>query len=429
MQITRVVIILIVLPLFTLVILKFGAKKIDESHFLPSSTSEMYKSPTGSTQNNSSQSISVGPTSNIPLKLPTGFTIHVFASNLGTPRDLQFSPGGTLLVSNPSGNQVIAMPDTNHDGVADSNKVVISNGTHIHGLAFYGGKLYVADVNKVVKYSWDEKNLQAIFDKQLFSLPENSDHNNRTIIFDKSGIMYVSVGSTCNVCIESSPLSATIIVSDADGNNPHVFAKGLRNAPFMTFKPTTNDLWVTEMGRDNLGDNTPPDEINIPKENPSTSHSTLRDEPLGSGSRSSGPRDYGWPYCYGNKNHDDNFDPSKSHTCDLTEPPVYEIPAHSAPLGLTFINSSQFPSYWQNDLLVSYHGSWNRSVATGFKVVHMKVTGNTITSAEDFLTGFLQGTSNSSAKGRPVDLTFDSLGNLYISDDRAGNVYIVQKTK
>src|SRR5207249_677102 len=136
----------------------------------------------------------------------------------------------------------------------------------------------------------------------------------------------------------------------------------------------------------------------------------------------------GWPICYGDKIHDTNFDKNQyfRDPCADTEAPIFQIPAHSAPLGLIFIQSSQFPSDWQNDLLVAYHGSWNRSVPTGYKIVHMKVSGNTITQADDFLTGFLQG---GSVPGRPVDLTFDQAGNLYISDDKAGNVYIVQKKR
>jgi glucose/arabinose dehydrogenase len=121
---------------------------------------------------------------------------------------------------------------------------------------------------------------------------------------------------------------------------------------------------------------------------------------------------------------------SVRNPCEDTVAPIYEIPAHSAPLGLTFINSTQFPSDWQGDLLVSYHGSWNRLTPTGYKVVHMKVSGNSITSAEDFLTGFLPKNAligPTSASGRPVDLIFDDKGNLYLSDDKAGNVYIIQR--
>lgn len=346
--------------------------------------------------------VSSGSVPSIPLRLPPGFTIHIFAGNLGNARDLVFTPGGTLLVSNPINNTVVALPDKNHDGVADENKIVVNKGTRIHGLAFYKGNLFVAEVNRVVRYKWREENLQATLDKVLFSLPNNSDHNNRTLAFDQHGNMYVSVGSTCNACYERSSFSGTVIASDANGNNPRVFATGLRNAAFITVDPKTGALWGTEMGRDYLGDHTPPDEINL----------------IQSG------KNYGWPLCYGNRIHDTQFDKSPVNSCQNTQPPAYNIPAHSAPLGLTFITSSQFSSNWQNNLLVAYHGSWNSSTLIGYKVVRMTVRENTITQVDDFLTGFIQ---NGKILGRPVDVLFDSQGNLYLSDDKSGNVYIVQK--
>jgi glucose/arabinose dehydrogenase len=361
-------------------------------------------------QSANNTSISSGSAPDFPMQLPANFTAHVFASGLGHPRVLVFSPGGTLLVSNPSDNQVLALPDVNHRGVADTNKTIISNENHVHGLAFYGDKLFIADVDKVVRYNWDETNLQATQDKVLFSLPQNSDHNNRTITFDNQGTMYVSVGSTCNVCNESNDWSATVIASNANGDNPHIFAKGLRNAAFIHLNPQTQELWGTEMGRDNLGDNIPPDEINIIKNG----------------------QNYGWPICYGNKIHDDNFDKRQyiRNPCEDTIAPIYEIPAHSAPLGWTFVKSQQFPADWQNDLLVAYHGSWNRSTPIGYKVVHLKVNGNSITNSEDFITGFLPSSilpGPVAAYARPVDLIFDQAGNLYLSDDKSGNIFIIQK--
>ncbi len=357
--------------------------------------------PSVTTQPSHSQLLPQTP-ARINFTLPSRIQIHEFAKDLGSPRVLAFSQGGTLLVSDPSNNQVTALSDPDHQGIATSKKVVLQGGNHIHGLAFYNGKIYVAEVDKIVRYNWDEKNLEMTIDKSLFSLPQNNDHTNRTITFDQNGTMYVSVGSTCNVCIESNPFSATVIVSNANGDTPHIFVSGVRNEAFTAVNPVTNELWGTDMGRDNLGDTLPPDTITILKNG----------------------ENYGWPYCYGNRIHDTNFDPSNKGSCTKTALPLYEISAHSAPLGLVFIKSSQFPFDWQNDLLVAYHGSWNRSSPIGYKVVHMKVNGNHITSVEDFITGFLQ---SGNALGRPVDLVFDTQGNLYISDDKAGTIYIVQK--
>jgi len=368
-------------------------------------TTTQITSQNSTSENSASYKISSGVVPNISLQLPTNYVVHVFASGLGSPRVLQFSPNGTLLVTNPAGNNVYALPDKNNDGVTDEEKVVISGENHVHGLAFFDGKLYIADVDKVVRYNFDESNLTATLDKVLFALPGNNDHNNRTLTFNSSGFMFVTVGSTCNVCRETPEQGGSVWVSNANGDNPKIFASGLRNAAFTAINPATNELWGSEMGRDYLGDNTPPDEINIIKEG----------------------QNFGWPNCYADKIHDTNFDKSSNNPCNSTTSPIYQIPAHSAPLGITFINSSQFPADWQGDLLVALHGSWNRSTAIGYKVVHLNVSGNTILGSDDFLTGFLQGSTKDSSLGRPVDMAFDKSGNLYLSDDKAGNIYIIQK--
>lgn len=347
----------------------------------------------------------IGENTSFPLKLPSGFQISIFAKDLGKPRDLEFTANGTLLASIPSQGKVVALPDKNQDGRADEVKTLISDLNQPHGLAFNQGKLYVAEETKLVRYNWDETNVTVSKDKELFQLPGGGNHVTRSLVFNKKGQLFVTLGSTCNVCYEKHEWLAAVIVSDADGVSPRLYAKGLRNSVFLTVNPETDEVWAADMGRDHLGDNLPPEEINI-----------IRDG-----------RDYGWPICYGQKIHDTNFDKNQNvlDPCLRTEAPIYEFQAHAAPLGLTFINSPQFPTDWQGDLLVAYHGSWNRSVPTGYKVVKMNVSGNTITSDEDFLSGFLQGTQ---ALGRPVDLIFDSQGSLYISDDKAGVVYKIVRS-
>ena len=351
---------------------------------------------------------SVGETPEFPLKLPEEFKVGIFAQGLGNARDLEFSTGGVLLVSIPASGKIVALPDKDQNGVADEVRDVVLRLDRPHGIAFYKDKLFIAEETRIVRYKWDENTLTAAQDKVLFSLPKGDRHFTRTISFNQKGQMFVSIGSTCDVCFEKNEWLAAVIVSDGEGTNPRLWAKGLRNSVFITVNSKTNELWGTEMGRDGLGDNLPPDEINI-----------IRD---GNPSAGSGPRDYGWPICYGNRIPDTNF--QKGTPCEATEAPVYEIPAHSAPLGLTFVNSSQFPKEWQGDLLVSYHGSWNRSIPIGYKVVRLDVDGNNVRGEEDFLSGFLSG---SQALGRPVDLIFDSQGSLYISDDKAGVVYKVIK--
>jgi len=345
----------------------------------------------------------VGDPVDFPLKVASGFKIGVFAKDLGAARDLQFSPGGTLLVSSKNSGTVYALPDKNKDGRADEKTEVLTGLDKPHGIAFYGEKIFVAELRKVSRYSWNEKTLAAKFEKKLFDLPYNGGHSTRSIVINSDGDLFVTIGSSCNVCVEKHPWLAAVIVSDVDGKTPKVFAKGLRNSVFIKLNPTTEELWGTEMGRDLLGDNLPAEEINIVREG----------------------RNYGWPTCYGNKVHDKKFGHNhKDGECESTEAPIYEFQAHSAPLGLTFINSPQFPASWQGDLLVAYHGSWNRSTPTGYKIVRMNVSGNKITGEADFITGFLQG---SNALGRLVDLEFDKAGSLYISDDKIGVIYKVVK--
>ncbi len=337
-----------------------------------------------------------------PLHVPSGFQIGILSEKVPGARDLQITPGGNLLVSAQKPGKVFALPL--QETAQPQPKEILSNLHNPHGLAFYHGKLFVAEETHVDRYTWDEQHLTATFERKIIDLPDGGSglHHSRSIVFDKEGRLFISLGSTCNICEEKNPWNAAVVMTDENGSNPQVFAKGLRNAVFLTVNPDTNQVWVTDMGRDLLGDNIPPDEINILQQN----------------------GNYGGPYCYGNKIWDQKFNKESSEYCQNTLAPNFEIPAHSAPLGLAFVQSAQFPTDWQGDLLISYHGSWNRTVPDGYKVVRIKRNGDQLGPAEDFITGFLQGNQT---YGRPVDLTFDSTGNLYISDDKAGRVYRVGK--
>lgn len=348
----------------------------------------------------------LGESLDFPLIVPSDFQIGLFATNLGQVRDLAFSPGGVLIASIPDSGKVIMLPDRNKDGIADETDTIVSGLQKPHGIAFYGNFLYIAEEQNVSRYLWTDQALIggiARVEKKLFDLPKGGRHFTRSIVFDSAGKMYVSIGSSCDVCYEKHQFLGSVIISNSEGIEPKIFAKGLRNSPFITINSLTQELWGTEMGRDFLGDNLPPDEINIIK----------------SGSN------YGWPFCYGNKIHDSKFDKNiyADDPCLNSISPAYEIPAHSAPLGLNFIKSDQFPSDWQNDLLVAYHGSWNRSSPVGYKVVRLHSEKN-VFEENDFLTGFL---SENGAFGRPVDIEFDKSGNLYVSDDKSGSIYIISK--
>lgn len=329
----------------------------------------------------------------LAVNTPDFLSMYIFARDLGDARDLQMSPGGTILVSVPKKGQVLALPDLNHDGLLDGAQLVADKMVNPHGLAFADGYLFIAEEQRLSRWMWDEETLTARFDKKLLDLPKGGRHFTRAVVAT-GGKLYVSIGSTCDTCFEKHPWIG-VIVTDKDGNEPRVFAQGLRNSVFMTVRPGTNEIWATEMGRDFLGDDLPPDEINY-----------LRDG-----------HHYGWPVCYGNRVWDEKFGSNNQEFCDGTVAPEFQIPAHSAPLGFAFINSDLFPSDWQGDLLVAYHGSWNRSVPTGYKVVRIDLDGR---KAEDVFTGWLL---DGEVWGRPVDLEFGADGSLYLSDDRAGVIY------
>lgn len=342
----------------------------------------------------------IGDPLQFPLTLPPGFRVGIFAKGLGNARDLTFSPKGTLLVSISARGSVVALPDRNNDGKADEARAILTDLNKPHGIALFKSKLFVAEETRVVRYTFDEQALTGKEDKVLFSLPRAGRHITRTIAFDKKGVMFVSIGSTCDVCFEKHPFLGTVIISDEEGRNPRVFARGLRNSVFIAVDPKTDKLWGTEMGRDFLGDNKPPDEINVIEDG----------------------KDYGWPVCYGDRIFDEAFGQKTKAYCNGTEPPLFDIAAHSAPLGLAFIYSEKFPKEWQGDLLVAYHGSWNRSTPIGYRVVRLALKGGTVVGEYDFITGFLKGPD---VFGRPVDVAFDKHGSLFVSDDKAGVVYKV----
>jgi len=339
-----------------------------------------------------------------PLEVPEPLRIGLFASGLNGPRDIVISPEGAALVSLPKSGEVVVLPDADNDGSADENKVVLSGLNKPHGLAFYNGKLFVAEETRLVRYTWNEATLAATEEKQLLELPVGGRHTSRTIAFDQEGNLFLSLGSRCDTCFESDPWIATVIKTDVEGNSPKVYATGLRNAVFLEQRPNTNQIWVTEMGRDLLGDTLPPDEINLLQQG----------------------GNYGWPICYGNKVYDSRFGEESPEYCQNTIAPKFNLPAHVAPLGLAFIDAPQFPSDWRGDLLVAEHGSWNSSTPVGYKIVRLTVEGDTIIGQEDFLTGFVQG---SEALGRPVDVEFDQKGTLYVSDDKAGAIYRITRTE
>lgn len=333
----------------------------------------------------------------LPFNLPPGFIMSTYFKTSSSPRVLATDNENTIFVSLPRAGKIIALINQNQ-GQQPRELDIITNLNYPHGIAYYNNKLFIAEENQVSRYDWNKKTFTATLEKILFTLPSGGNHTTRSIIFDSSGRMLVSIGSSCNVCVENNPWRGSIIISDFEGNNPKIFASGLRNTVFMTINSQNGSIWGTDMGRDFLGDNLPPDEINILKEG----------------------QNYGWPYCYGNQIKDKNFFSTNSFNCQNTVSPVFEISAHFAPLGLVFINSSKFPSNYQGNLLVAYHGSWNSSILKGYKVVALTVNNNQAVGEKDFITGFI---NNSQILGRPVGLLFNKDGDLFLSDDKSNTIY------
>lgn len=349
----------------------------------------------------------------IPLKIPNNFSLSTFAKDLGGPRDLIMDPTGTLLASIPSRGQVVALVDSNNDGTADSAPEVITGLSTPHGLAFDGNNLYIAEINKVSLYSYDANSKKATNGKKLFDLPgtggltTGSGHVTRSLLIapiNGQNKLFVSIGSSCNVCIEADSRRAAIWFSNLDGSDFRSFATGLRNSVFMDINPVTGKIYATDNGRDRIGDDIPPEEINIIEEG----------------------KNYGWPICYGSNIHDTDFDKKTyiQDPCSDKVKPLAQLQAHSAPLGLSFVPEEGWPEdYWYN-LIVAYHGSWNRSTPTGFKLARVKLNSKgEYQGVEDFISGWLPGTNTNQAYGRPVDVLLLSGGTGYISDDKAGVVY------
>ena len=344
----------------------------------------------------------------LPLQLLPGFSISLFAKGLENPRVMVLDSNSTMLVSIPSKGRVVALPDQDRDGIADRAVTVIDGLKRPHGLAFRCApecRLYIAEEDEVNVCSYDPKNLKAVKLKKIAGLPEGAGHVTRTLLFlpaPHDDRLLISVGSSCNVCNEDDWRRSKILSVPADGGKLTVFASGLRNSVFMTVHPRTGKAWATEMGRDLLGDDLPPDEINIIEQG----------------------RDYGWPFCFGRNVHDTNFDPSHKRRCSEPEsfPSHINVPAHSAPLGLAFFPEGVWPEEFRNDLLVAFHGSWNRSVPTGYKIVRYRLDSEgRYLGTEDFITGWL---TKEGALGRPADIMVLPEGRtIFISDDKAGVIY------
>jgi len=337
------------------------------------------------------------------LTLPAGFRADVFASGLSAPRFMTTGPDGALLVTERASGNIVALRDPDHTGKATEKTVIISGLEQPTSVDYADGKLYVGETSRITRFSLDSALKASDKTALIPNLPTSGNHTTRTVLAGPDGKLYVAVGSSCNVCNESDPRRAAVWVYQPDGSGGRLFSKGLRNAVGLAVNPWNKRVWATNNGRDLMGDDTPPETVNA-----------LQDG-----------ADFGWPRCHAGDVIDPDY--GKARSCDGVAQPLVKMQAHSAPLGLAFYQGDGFPAQYRG-LFVAFHGSWNRSVPTGYKVVFIPLDGDGKVSGppQDFATGWL--VSGTKALGRPVGLTVGADGALYVSDDTGGRIYRITYT-
>jgi glucose/arabinose dehydrogenase len=403
-------------------------------------------------------------------KAPSGFTVTSYA-DLRAPRMMVYAPNGDLFVSSPGANNITILRDMNNDGVVDSQSVyaqgapppprgggpppaapraggpgrgaappppgggrgappvlganapacapppefaVRGPGTlqAPFGLAFHDGYLYVGNTGSLVRYKYTNGDLQAQGEpEKLLDLPTGG-HSTRNIVFNRAGTkMYIAVGSQSNNDAGEDCRRAAILEFNPDGTGYRVYASGIRNPVGLTMQPGTDIVWTAINERDNLGDDLVPDYA-----------TSVKDGGF-----------YGWPYSYIGQNYDPRYIGSFPDLVKRTIVPDVLLPAHAAALGITFYTGTQFPQKYRNGGFVALHGSWNRSVASGYKVVYFPLVNGKAGAIEDFLTGFLasNGTNDSSIDqwGRPVGVTVARDGSLLVSDDTGNRIWRISAAK
>jgi len=337
------------------------------------------------------------------LKVPAGFRVSVFASDLPGARMMTISPEGVLLVARRRANEVVALPDKNGDGRAEP-QVLLSDLTNANSLAFKNGYLYIATTPAVMRVRWADGKPAGAPEK-FVDLPTStpSVHVTRSIAFGPDGRLYIGIGSSCNVCVEPDPRRTTIQVVDADGSNLRPFARGMHNAIGFDWDPATGRMWAGDTGQDGLGDSVPPEEINL----------------IEAG------KHYGFPFFIGRNEANHVPELKEAHPdvpADTVVAPALELPAHTTPMDLRFYTGSQFPSSYRNALFLALHGSSTIPTKVGYKVVRVVMKDGKPVGTEDFITGWLK---NAEVSGRPAGLATGRDGALYVSDDNKGFIYRV----
>jgi glucose/arabinose dehydrogenase len=332
------------------------------------------------------------------IKLPAGFHIEAFATDVADARSMALGEQGTLFVGTMGAGKVYAV---RNDGSRAREVLTIASGLNMpNGVAVRDGTLYVAEVNRLSRFDAIESHLapppkpQVVFD----GFPGERAHGWKFIRFGPDGRLYVPVGAPCNVCDRGDPYGS-ITRMNPDMKGFEIFARGIRNSVGFDWDPRTKELWFTDNGRDMLGDDIPSDELDhAPKPG----------------------MNFGFPYCHQGDLADPEF--GKRHACSEFTPPAQKLGAHVASLGVRFYTGTMFPPEYRNRLFIAEHGSWNRSRKSGYRVMQARIEDGKVVDYSVFAEGFLD-TNSDKAWGRPVDVQVMPDGALLVSDDMAGAIY------
>ena len=333
------------------------------------------------------------------IKLPAGFKIELYATGIPNARSMTMSPNGILFVGTRKAGNVYAVIDKDKDHRADEVITMLKGLNMPNGVAFRDGALYVAEVNRVLRFDGIENSLRAPPGPVVVNdaFPRDKHHGWKYIAFGPDGKLYVPVGAPCNICEKDDPRFSSIMRMEPDGSQLEIFTRGVRNTVGFDWHPQTGDLWFTNNGRDWMGDDLPPD--------------TLHHAPQKG-------LHFGFPYCHGG----DIPDPDYGHKrkCNEFSPPALKLGAHVAPLGMKFYTGSMFPQRYRHQVFMAEHGSWNRSTPVGYRITLAVFENHRPVRYEVFAEGWLQGEK---AWGRPVDVLILKDGSMLVSDDRAGAIY------
>jgi glucose/arabinose dehydrogenase len=334
------------------------------------------------------------------IKLPPGFRISLFTEQTPNARSLALGEDGTVYVGTVAEGRVYAVRDDDRDGRADRVLTVASGLNAPNGVAYLKGDLYIAEIQRIVKlkdiaaHLADPPKPELVYD----GYPSDRHHGWKYLRVGPDGRLYAPVGAPCNICLSEEPVYASLTRLDADGKNFEIFAHGIRNTVGFDWRPETGELWFTDNGRDYLGDDAPPEELNhAPKAG----------------------LHFGYPYCHAGSIADPEF--GKRRSCPEFTPPAWTFPAHVAPLGIRFYHGTQFPAGYRGQLFVAQHGSWNRSQPQGYRLAMVKFQDGKPVADEVIAEGWLR--PDGEVLGRPVDLLELADGSLLVSDDKRGVIY------